>query len=162
MGCTAPFLSAGLKVTGANIAAGVKQIAHIKVDRVASPHTYALMIPQCDTERLLEEHLNTFAVKVERTVELTGSVASADGVIATLRGSDGKEEKFASGRLIGWDGAHSTVRHQLGMEFVGATMPSNWILADVHLSGLPNPGKASTSSRAAVGRRVWLLTAEGI
>jgi 2-polyprenyl-6-methoxyphenol hydroxylase-like FAD-dependent oxidoreductase len=70
MGCTAPFLSAGLKVTGANIAAGVKQIAHIKVDRVASPHPYALMIPQCDTERLLEEHLNTFAVKVERTVEL--------------------------------------------------------------------------------------------
>ena len=54
MGCTAPFLSAGLKVIGANIAAGVKQIAHIKVDRVASRHPYALMIPQCDTELLLE------------------------------------------------------------------------------------------------------------
>jgi 2-polyprenyl-6-methoxyphenol hydroxylase-like FAD-dependent oxidoreductase len=41
MGGTAPFL-----LTGANIAAGVKQIAHIEVDRVASPHPYALMIPQ--------------------------------------------------------------------------------------------------------------------
>ena len=149
MGCTAPFLSAGLKVTGANIAAGVKQIAHIKVDRVASPHPYALMIPQCDTERLLEEHLNTFAVKVERTVELTASVANADGVVATLRGPDGKEEKFASGWLIGCDGAHSTVRHQLGMEFVGETMPSNWILADVHLSGLPDPGEINISWHCA-------------
>ncbi len=29
------------------------------------------------------------------------------------------------------------MRHQLGMEFVGDTMPSNWILADVHLSNVP-------------------------
>lgn len=42
IGCAAPFLSAGLKVSGANIAAGVKQIAPIEVDRVASRHPYAL------------------------------------------------------------------------------------------------------------------------
>jgi len=137
MGCTASFLSAGFKVTGANISAGGKQIAHVSVEGVASPHPYALMVPQCDTERLLAEHLNTVGVKVERNVELAGFVANADGVVAALRGPDGKEEKFVSGWLIGCDGAHSAVRHHLGMEFVGETMPSNWILADVHLSGLP-------------------------
>ena len=38
--------------------------------------------------------------------------------------------------MIGCDGAHSTVRHGLGMEFEGNTLPSDWILADVHLAGL--------------------------
>src|SRR5260370_42097079 len=47
MGCTAPFLSAGFKVTGANITAGEKQIAHVSVEGVVSPHPYALMVPQC-------------------------------------------------------------------------------------------------------------------
>jgi len=35
-------IPAGLKVTGANIAARVKQISHIEVDRVAGAHPYAL------------------------------------------------------------------------------------------------------------------------
>ena len=38
--------------------------------------------------------------------------------------------------LIGCDGAHSTVRHGLGMPFEGDTQPSDWILADVHLAGV--------------------------
>ena len=52
---------------------------------------------------------------------------------------DGNEETFESGWLIGCDGAHSTVRHKLGMEFAGETMPSSWIIADIHLSNVPNP-----------------------
>ena len=149
MGCSGPFLSEGLKVTGANIVAGSERIGHINVDGVPSPHPNALMLPQSDTERLLDGHLNTYGVKVERNIELTGFVADADGVVSTLRGSDGQEQTFASGWLIGCDGAHSTVRHQLGMEFVGETMPSNWILADVHLSGVPNPDEIDVGWHAA-------------
>ena len=37
--------------------------------------------------------------------------------------------------LIGCDGAHSTVRHGLGMQFEGDTQPSDFILADLRLSG---------------------------
>ena len=39
------------------------------------------------------------------------------------------------GWLIGCDGAHSTVRHTLGMEFRGETSLTDWVLADVHLNG---------------------------
>jgi 2-polyprenyl-6-methoxyphenol hydroxylase-like FAD-dependent oxidoreductase len=141
MGCSAAFLSAGLKATAANISTGKEQIARLRVDGVATPHPYALMLPQSETERLLEAHLNTLGVKVERSVELTGFVKSIDGVVSTLRRPDGQEETFASGWLVGCDGAHSVVRHQLGMEFEGNTMPSNWILGDVHLSGVPHPGE---------------------
>jgi 2-polyprenyl-6-methoxyphenol hydroxylase-like FAD-dependent oxidoreductase len=38
--------------------------------------------------------------------------------------------------MIGSDGAHTAVRHGLGMEFAGTTEPSDWLLADLHLEGL--------------------------
>jgi 2-polyprenyl-6-methoxyphenol hydroxylase-like FAD-dependent oxidoreductase len=145
MGCTQSFLAEGLKVTAANISSGSKQIGRITLDGVATPYPFGLMLPQSDTERLLDEHLNRYGVQVERSVELAGFVATADGVVSTLRHANGQEETFESGWLIGCDGAHSTVRHQLGVEFVGDTMPSNWILADCHLSGVPHPGEISAA-----------------
>lgn len=135
--CSQPFIDAGLKVSAVSIVEGIKQIAHVTLDGVASPHPYALMLPQSETERLLDEHLNSIGVQVERSVELIRFAASADQVVSTLRRADGSEEKLETTWLIGCGGAHSTVRHQMGMEFVGDTMPSNWILADVHLSNLP-------------------------
>jgi 2-polyprenyl-6-methoxyphenol hydroxylase-like FAD-dependent oxidoreductase len=48
-----------------------------------------------------------------------------------------REETVEASWLIGCDGAHSTVRHQLGMEFHGSTLLSDWILADIHLNGVP-------------------------
>lgn len=139
MDCTAPFLTAGTKVTAVNVTAGKEPITKVTVDGVRTPHPYALMIPQCDTEQLLGDFVTSLGVKIERNIELTDFVASADGVISTLRHPDGTEETFESGWLIGSDGAHSTVRHKLGMEFAGEAMPSSWIIADVHLSDVPNP-----------------------
>jgi len=143
MGCTASFLAAGFKSSGANISAGNQQIAHITLGGVATPYPFALMIPQSETERLLERHLNTLGVNVERNVELTKLATSAAGVSSTLRNADGREEIIDSSWLIGCDGAHSTVRHQLGLDFQGNTLMSDWILADVHLAGVPVPGEIS-------------------
>jgi 2-polyprenyl-6-methoxyphenol hydroxylase-like FAD-dependent oxidoreductase len=140
-GCSRPLIDAGCKVSAVNLVEGSKQIGHLTLDGVASPHPYALMLPQSETERLLDEHLNTLGVKVERSVELTQFAAAADKVVCTLRHADGHEEQLEATWLIGCDGAHSTVRHLLGMEFVGDTMASNWILADVHLSGVPWKGE---------------------
>ncbi len=136
MGCGASFVTAGLKATAANIIAGSRQVAHVRLDTVETPHPYALMLPQSETERLMEQHLNACGVQVERQVELARFVPDADKVIATLRRADGREETLEAAWLIGCDGAHSTVRHGLGMQFEGDTLPSDWILADVHLAGV--------------------------
>jgi 2-polyprenyl-6-methoxyphenol hydroxylase-like FAD-dependent oxidoreductase len=148
MDCTAPFLAAGKKVIAVNVTAGKEPIARVTVDGVKTPHPYALMIPQYDTEELLGNFVTSLGVKIERNVELTDFVASADGVTSTLRHLDGTEETFESGWLIGSDGAHSTVRHKLGMEFAGETMPSSWVIADVHLSNVPNPEEILISWRS--------------
>lgn len=137
MGCGESFLSAGLKAKGANITAGKKHIAHVSLDEVNTPHPYALMIPQSETERLMEAQLNSRNVQVERRTELASFTAGQDKVTATIRNASGTEETIDVQWMIGCDGAHSTVRHGLGMQFEGSTMASDWILADIHLAGLP-------------------------
>ena len=139
MGCGSAFAAAGSKVVAVNITAGAKRIAHVDFASVATPHPYTLMLPQSETERLLTEHLARLGVHVDRQVELIGLEAAADGIAATLRHADGHQEIVFAATLIGCDGAHSTVRHGVGMEFVGETLPSDWILGDVHLLGLRTP-----------------------
>jgi 2-polyprenyl-6-methoxyphenol hydroxylase-like FAD-dependent oxidoreductase len=134
-GCAEAFLATGQRAVAANIVAGATRIAHIDFDGVASPYPFGLMIPQSDTERLLETHLQSLGVTVERQTEVTGFTATDDAVTSTLRHPDGREETLTTPWLIGCDGAHSIARHVLGMAFDGNTLPSDWILADVHLSG---------------------------
>jgi 2-polyprenyl-6-methoxyphenol hydroxylase-like FAD-dependent oxidoreductase len=141
MGCTPSFVTAGFKATAANITAGDRQLAHISLGGVATPYPYALMIPQSDTERLMEQHLNSLGIAVERNLEMVRFSTSENGVNSTLRHADGREESMESSWLVGCDGAHSSVRHQLGMEFQGNTLNSDWILADLHLSNVPNAGE---------------------
>ena len=137
---SAPFVEAGFKVDGVNIVApGGHVVGHVKMDLVPSPYRYALMLPQSDTERLLEERLQRLGVSVERSTEVTALTIGADSVEATLRRADGGEETVQADWLAGCDGAHSIVRHTLAAPFSGETMGSDWILADVHMKGYPFP-----------------------
>jgi 2-polyprenyl-6-methoxyphenol hydroxylase-like FAD-dependent oxidoreductase len=129
------FVQTGMKIRGASIYGQGKRLVHLEVNPVDSPFGFPLMIPQNETERLLTEHLVRHGVTVERQVELVTFEERADGVQGTLRRADGTEENFETPWLIGCDGAHSTVRHTLGMEFTGEAEPNDWILADVHVQG---------------------------
>ncbi len=136
MGCVDRFLAAGVPAHGARISNGTTRIADVTFDNVASPYPFALMIPQSETERLLEEYLAELGTKVERLTELASFEESPDGVTANLRSSDGKEERVKFDWLIGCDGAHSAIRHGLGAKFEGSTEPSDFALADLRLEGL--------------------------
>ena len=135
-----PFVEAGFKVDGVNIVAPEDHVVgHVKMASVPSPYNYALMLPQSDTERLLEEKLQRLGVSVERSTEAIALKIGPDGAEATLRRADGHEEAARADWLAGCDGAHSIVRHTLGASFTGETMPSDWILADTHMKGYPFP-----------------------
>ena len=105
------------------------------MEEVKSPYAYALMLPQSETERLLEERLGRLGVTVERRVELTAFTRLRTGSRATLTHADGREEAVSADWLVGCDGAHSAVRHGLGVPFAGETMASDWMLADMHMTG---------------------------
>jgi 2-polyprenyl-6-methoxyphenol hydroxylase-like FAD-dependent oxidoreductase len=114
-------------------------IGHINISDVNSPYPFALMLPQSDTERLLEEHLARLGVNTQRQTELSSFEQDESGITAVLRNADGQEEVVKADWLIGCDGAHSAVRHGLGLSFLGNTLQSDWILADLQLSGYPLP-----------------------
>jgi 2-polyprenyl-6-methoxyphenol hydroxylase-like FAD-dependent oxidoreductase len=138
-GCAEAFVAAGCKVVAVNLNAGGRPLGRVTFDAVDSPYPYALMLPQSDTERLLEEHGAALGVTVEREVELTTFVADGEGATAELRHADGRIETVRADWLVGCDGAHSAVRHGLGFTFEGDTLRSDWVLADVHLAGVPVP-----------------------
>jgi 2-polyprenyl-6-methoxyphenol hydroxylase-like FAD-dependent oxidoreductase len=135
MGCTQSFLDAGLRGHGVSMRHGATILAHARLDTVPSAFNFALMIPQRDTERLMTEHLRTFGISVEREAELTAFAEAPGHVEATLRHADGRGESVRAAWLIGCDGAHSAVRHQLGLPFNGQADGDDWLLADVRLEG---------------------------
>ena len=136
-----PFVDAGFKAQAVNFIAGDKVIGRVSMESVQSPYPFGLMLPQSETERLLEERLRGLGVDVERQVELATFKSGADGVEAVLRHADGREEAVSADWLVGCDGAHSAVRHGLAAPFAGETMDSDWMLADVHMTGYPYPGQ---------------------
>ena len=145
-GCTPGFLAAGLHGRGATVRKGAQVLGQTSFETVASHYNFALMIPQSETERLLAAHLETLGVTVEREVELTGFSDDGDHVAARLRHADGREERVETPYLLGCDGAHSAVRHGLGVAFDGAPQGDDWFLADVRLEG---PGAPPVDEVAA-------------
>ncbi|HEX3817287.1 MAG TPA: FAD-dependent monooxygenase [Chthoniobacterales bacterium] len=133
MGISDRFLAAGHRLHGLSLHHGRDVLAAIDLTNVASPFPFALSLPQSETERLLSEQLATFGVEVEREVCLTTLEQTSDAVHATLRHADGRLETATAPWLIGCDGAHSTVRKALALEFEGAQYDESFILADVRV-----------------------------
>lgn len=130
------LVAAGNRVTHGSIMDGGETIASLDLAELDTPYPFALLLAQTETERILEEHLAALGVRVERQTELTAFTASGTGVVvARLRTGDGAERQASAAWLVGCDGAHSTVRHGLGLDFEGETQMSDWALADLTLAG---------------------------
>ena len=70
---------------------------------------------------------------IEQGTELTGLSDEPAGVTARIRDADGQPRVITAGYAVGCDGAHSRVRHELGLPFRGHPYPQDWLLADVRL-----------------------------
>jgi 2-polyprenyl-6-methoxyphenol hydroxylase-like FAD-dependent oxidoreductase len=98
-----------------------------------SPYPFVLLVSQAETEGALDSALAELDHQVEWSVELIALLDAGDGIVATLRHEDGREEKVRTRYLIGCDGAHSTVRRASGIAFEGAPYHQDFILADVEV-----------------------------
>jgi 2-polyprenyl-6-methoxyphenol hydroxylase-like FAD-dependent oxidoreductase len=95
-----------------------------------SPYPYLLFCSQDVHESMLCEELACLGVQVERQSELVEFTQHDQAVTATIRTPRGTETVTAD-YLCGCDGAHSAVRHQLGVEFPGGTYSQVFYVADV-------------------------------
>ncbi len=133
------FLTFGLPLHGVNIFADSKQIAKLSLDELDSHFSFTLSLPQSDTERILMERLAELEHAVERGKDLTSLTQTADGVESTVSEAEGKTAIIKSRWVVGADGAHSSVRKLLKMDFVGSKYPDLVNLTDVKIDGPLNP-----------------------
>ncbi|HEU5198041.1 MAG TPA: FAD-dependent monooxygenase [Ktedonobacterales bacterium] len=139
VGIIEEILEPGLKAGAVNIHADGQRIIQMSMNELHGPYPFILCLPQNQTERILNQHLERLGGQVERQRELIGFTQDDAAVTATLRHADGHEETLTTRWLIGCDGAHSAVRHTLNMPFNGVPYPEAFALADVKLDWpLPN------------------------
>ncbi|WP_114810185.1 FAD-dependent monooxygenase [Paraburkholderia kururiensis] len=127
-----PFLELGHRARVANLYSNGQRRARLDFDPLQTRYPYLLFLDQTVTERILATHLESFGVKVERGVELVEFSQGSAGVHATLRRADGHTETLRPSYLVAADGAHSTIRHRLGMSFMGKAFEQTFLLADVN------------------------------
>lgn len=101
--------------------------------RSGSRFGYLLDLPQDETERLLRARIAELGGVIEPGAELTGLTVGSDAVTATIGGRAGQTRTITASYVVGCDGAHSRVRHELGLTFRGQPYPQDWLLADVLL-----------------------------
>lgn len=120
----------GRPVGGMTLFEGGRQVFTLDVAGLGLPQPM-MVIPQARTEALLAQELAAMGVMPERGIELAFEEQDARAVHVRLTCGDGAEERTSAALLLGADGAHSPVRHALGVGFPGHALPEPWELADV-------------------------------
>jgi 2-polyprenyl-6-methoxyphenol hydroxylase-like FAD-dependent oxidoreductase len=147
-GVTERLLASGLRIRGLNFRSDGRRLATIRLDLLAHRYNFILALLQAETERILEQRLAEHGTRVEWSTELTDLEAASDQVRARLAAA-GEEQTVEADWLIGADGAHSTIRHALGLPFRGETDPIEWWLADVRMDWLLGAAEANIFARPA-------------
>ncbi len=129
-GLAEPFLEAANRVTGVAFASRERTLGRIAFEPSGTPYRYVAMVPQDVTERILLERLRGRGADVEYGIELT-SLREIDGGVEAILERAGARELVTARFAVGCDGAHSTVREALGLEFAGDAYPQQYMLADV-------------------------------
>src|SRR5215467_14414692 len=139
LGIAEKVVESGIRMSGGHLREGSRIVADFLFDKIGSdlsPYPFVLSFPQDDHEHLLVKCLAEIGVQVEWNTELTQFKEKEHGVMATLR-KDGKEQSCESTYICGCDGARSTVRQDLGLNFPGGTYEQLFYVTDVEVEGLP-------------------------
>lgn len=93
-----------------------------------------LILPQEQTNQLLEEALERLGGSVERSTKVV-HVDATPGLVTVKVHGPGGVELIEADWLIGADGVRSEVRRQLGIDFPGEPVPITFLLAEGRVDG---------------------------
>lgn len=151
------------RAPGVSIFAG----ARIDLTHLQSEYQFVAVTPQTNVDTALAGYAADQGAEVLRGVEIVALEQDSDGVTVTARPKDDDSHRvtYRADYVIGADGAHSTVRDLIGMNFPGKTVLSSIVLADVTLADGPRGGGLILGSSrkrfaflAPYGRDGWYRT----
>ena len=133
-GVVRPAMDAGIWLTGQSVYVNGERVVQQSWDLPGLPYAH-LGLPQYETERILTDRLTALGVPVERGCELLDFSQDDESVTTQFVHADGRVGTVRSQYLVGCDGAHSTVRRRLGLQFEGGLgrFPQLFMLGDVEL-----------------------------
>jgi 2-polyprenyl-6-methoxyphenol hydroxylase-like FAD-dependent oxidoreductase len=105
-----------------------------------------LIVPQSGTEMVLQARADQLGVEIVRGAEVTGLTQDGDGVTVECAGGNTVRAPY----VVGCDGAHSTVRRLVGIDFVGKQYETHILLADVRLDRPPSETLAGVANEKGV------------
>ncbi|MBT2447552.1 FAD-dependent monooxygenase [Streptomyces sp. ISL-43] len=143
----AELIRRGRAVTRFRIRDGARPLAAVTFDGLPTAHSYALMVPQDQTEAVLLDRLRALGGDVHRPYEVTAVTQDADSAGVTLTTATG--ETLRAAYAVGADGMHSTVREAAGIGFTGSAYEESFVLADVAMDWAPGPAEVSLTFGAA-------------
>lgn len=111
-----------------------RPIAEVPFSELPSRFNYLLFVSQAVTEKTLASALETTVERGTRLIALA-THRHADFVDLVLRHPDGELEAVQCSYLLDAEGAHSTVRHTLGLKFRGETLEEKFALGDLQVEG---------------------------
>lgn len=129
-GLIAPFLEKANRVTSVSVVTHGRRLAHMRFTPDESPYPFVAMLPQDVTEGLLAEELRHKGGAVEYETTFISATKQDDRVNVTLN-RKGQSLTLSASFVVGCDGAHSAVRHQLNLPFEGEEYRDSYMLADV-------------------------------
>src|SRR5580693_7145496 len=146
MGLAERFVDHGQVVRWFSFYTDGKRRLSLDLSRNGTRFGFMLDIPQHETESLLCGRVAELGATIEYRTELTGLADGSAGVTATVRDADGLAQVITADYLVGCDGAHSRVRHELGLAFSGHPYPQDWLLAT---SGWTGPARTTKCMRSS-------------
>ena len=108
-GATERLLELGRKIPGLNFLRGDQVLFQISVLHNRASLQFYAALPQCRTERTLEQRLKELGVQVERSTELVG-FSQDDGSVHRILCRHGIEQAFEASYLIGLSGVERSGR----------------------------------------------------
>lgn len=135
LGLAHHFLKLGHECKAIQIHAQGRDLARISFENLDSSYRFILSLPQSETEKLLNAHLEELKHRVERPLELNQIKQQDQALICTLTAiEDGHSETLSCDWLIACDGANSTVRTLCQMPFPGSDISEQFMVANAEMS----------------------------
>jgi 2-polyprenyl-6-methoxyphenol hydroxylase-like FAD-dependent oxidoreductase len=133
-GVTRRMLELGLPMHAGRFYRRGRLVGTVRFDGIHPRYPFMLALSQASTERLLTSALEAAGGTVERGTRLVECRNVEGGVEAVLEPTaGGPREVVHCPWLLAADGARSTARNQLGIDFPGSSFAESWHLADVPL-----------------------------
>jgi 2-polyprenyl-6-methoxyphenol hydroxylase-like FAD-dependent oxidoreductase len=109
--------------------------ASLELDVLDTRYPMILIAPQSATERVLRARAEQLGVEIVRGAVVTGIEQDDTGVRVEVGGARPRTERARY--VVGCDGAHSSVRRMIGVDFAGKQYETHILLADVQLTEPP-------------------------